>query len=203
MKKILKFLTASDILILGGFGLINPIFAIFINDDIVGGSILAAGIATMIFEFTKALIQIPISKYTDMEDGNKREFLTLLLGSLIIAAVPLLYMKATNINQIYYIQFALGVGGGLSYPGWMTIFTKCTEKGKEGYNWSFYNTCVTFAIALAALVGGFMAENYGFGSVFALLLMFALLSIVLILKMHKYVLKEDGKAEKNKREKRH
>ncbi len=53
MNKILKILLLSDLFILSGFGFIAPIFAIFLKDNLTGGSIMAAGIAQAIFLFTK------------------------------------------------------------------------------------------------------------------------------------------------------
>ncbi|MFZ2970786.1 MAG: hypothetical protein WA063_06570 [Minisyncoccia bacterium] len=93
MNKVLRSLTLSDISSMGGFGLLAPIFAIYINDNIMGGSILAIGVATTIYELTKSFVQIPISKYTDKEIGNVREFDMLLLGSIIVTLVPLLYIR--------------------------------------------------------------------------------------------------------------
>ena len=187
MNKVLKYLTLYDIFFLGGFGLISPIFAIYINDNIIGGSILAAGTSITIYVLTKAIIQIPTSKYTDKEDGNKREFYTMLVGSMIIALVPLFYLGAENIIEIYLIQFIFGIGHGLSYPGWMTIFSRFIEKGKEGYGWSSYSTWVTLATASTAMIGGYVAQNFGFKFVFISLFIFIIASIILILEMHKHI----------------
>ena len=191
MNKVLKYLTLYDIFFLGGFGLLSPIFAIYINDKIIGGSIFAAGASVTIYVLTKAIIQIPISKYTDKEDGDKREFYTMLIGSMIIALVPLFYLGARNIVEIYLIQFVFGIGHGLSYPGWMTIFSKFIKKGEEGYEWSSYNTYVTFVMAFTAMIGGYIAQSFGFGFVFISLFVFIVIAIVLILRMHKYITKKN------------
>ena len=191
MNKVLKYLTLYDIFFLGGFGLLSPIFAIYINDKISGGSILAAGTSVTIYVLTKAIIQIPTSKYTDRENGNKREFYTMLTGSIIIALVPLFYLGARNIMEIYLIQFIFGIGHGLSYPGWMTIFSRFIEKGKEGYGWSSYNTYVTLATASTAMIGGYIAQNFGFRLVFISLFIFIIISIILTLKMHKHITKKE------------
>ena len=151
---------------------------------------MAAGTSVTIYVLTKAIVQIPTSKYTDKENGNKREFYTMLAGSIMIASVPLFYLRAENIMEIYFIQFIFGIGHGLSYPGWMTIFSKFIEKGKEGYRWSSYNTYVTLATASTAMIGGYMAQNFGFKFVFISLFIFIIMSIILILKMHRHITKK-------------
>ncbi|MFZ2969542.1 MAG: MFS transporter [Minisyncoccia bacterium] len=92
-----------------------------------------------------------------------------------------------DVSQLFLAQFILGVGSGLCYPGWMAIFTKFTDKGREGYSWSLYNTYTTISIALAAIIGAYVAQNFGFHAVFCLMFVFSLLSTFLILNMHKYI----------------
>ena len=54
MNRTIKLLMFSDIFVLTGFGLIEPILAIFIKENLVGGTIFAAGLASMIFLVTKS-----------------------------------------------------------------------------------------------------------------------------------------------------
>jgi DHA1 family quinolone resistance protein-like MFS transporter len=58
MNKTLKLLIISDVFVFSGFGLIAPILAIFIKDNLIGGTIFAAGIASAIFLVTHSLLQI-------------------------------------------------------------------------------------------------------------------------------------------------
>ena len=53
MNRTMKLLLLSDIFVLTGFGLIQPILAIYINDgEIAGGNMLTAGIASSLFLLT-------------------------------------------------------------------------------------------------------------------------------------------------------
>jgi len=113
----------------------------------------------------------------------------MLIGSIIIALVPLLYLGAENITEVYLIQIIFGIGNGLSYPEWMTIFSRFVEYGKEGYTWSYYNAYVALATASTAMIGGYIAQNFEFKFVFISLFIFIIISIILILKMHKYITK--------------
>lgn len=61
MNKTLKLLIFSDIFVLSGFGFIAPILAIFIKDNLVDGTIVAAGIASAIYMITHSLLQILFS----------------------------------------------------------------------------------------------------------------------------------------------
>lgn len=70
VNPVIRFLIISDTVIMGAAGLLGPIFAIFVEDYIVGGNEAVAGIAAAIYLFTKSLMQIPVAH---MIDRIKRE----------------------------------------------------------------------------------------------------------------------------------
>ena len=118
MNKTIRLLMMSDIFLLTGFGLIAPILAIFIKENLVGGTIFAAGFASTIFIVTKIIIQLPFSRYVD---NHRDKVKWLIIGTFIIALVPFIYMFATNITHIYIAQIVEGIGSGLAYPTWLGL----------------------------------------------------------------------------------
>jgi hypothetical protein len=56
MDKTILLLIVSDVFLLTGFGLMQPILSIFIKDNLVDGTVFAAGIAVMLFMLTKSLV---------------------------------------------------------------------------------------------------------------------------------------------------
>lgn len=165
VNRTIKFLIFSDIFLFTGFGLIAPIFAIFINDDIAGGTISAAGIASFIFLITKSVIQIPFSKFVDKHDHKIR---FLIAGTILIALVPFIYISASHIYMIYVAQFLYGVAAGFAYPCWFGLFTLNLDKHHESFEWSIYGALVSIGTAISAAVGGIIAQNFGFRTAFAI-----------------------------------
>jgi len=55
VNPVIQALIFSDLLILSGFGLISPILAVFITNQIRGGSLEVAGLATTIYLVSKSL----------------------------------------------------------------------------------------------------------------------------------------------------
>lgn len=180
MNKILKILLLSDLFIISGFGLMSPIFAIFLKENLIGGTILAAGIAHAIYLLTKSIFQLFVSRWTDKEKGNKRELYTMILGSLIFTFIPLFYILAERIETIYILQFFYGLGAAIAYPGWMTIYTRFTDKNKEGFEWSFYNASVSLGSAATAAIGGYIAYSLGFNTLFVIVAIFSLIGTILL-----------------------
>lgn len=163
MNRTMKILMLSDIFVLTGFGLIQPILAIFINDGVTGGTVFAAGLASALFLLTKSLVQLPFSKYVD---GQKNKAAWLLLGTLLMATVPVIYVTAGSIYQIYAAEIIYGLGSGLAYPTWLGLWSANLDRGRESFQWSVYSTSTGLGTALTGAVGAGIASLVGFTATF-------------------------------------
>lgn len=169
MHKVLRILILSDLFIIGSFGLVQPIFAVYMIQNVVGISLTAIGIATTIQLVTKAIMQIIVAKWTDEEPGNRRELATLLIGSVLMSLVSFGYIWVHNLSMLYVLQFLYGLGGALAFPGWVVIYSRYIRAEKAGYEWSVYSTIVSLGTATAAAIGGYMAEAYSFTHLFVVI----------------------------------
>lgn len=166
MNPVIFALIATDFFVFTGLGLTAPIFAIFIERDVVGGSIAAAGIAQTIYMVVKAVLQLFVGRYNDRDRMYLREFWTSLAGYAIIAIVPFLYVVVETMSQLYLVQLLFGIGAAFAYPGFMTIFTKFADPHREGMEWSTYSTVVFLGMAVSAAVGAWSVERFGFDRTF-------------------------------------
>ncbi|MDD5182234.1 MAG: MFS transporter [Candidatus Nanoarchaeia archaeon] len=165
MNRTIKLLIISDIFVVTGFGLISPILAIFIKDNLIGGTIFSAGLASTIFLITKSVVQLPFSRYADSHDSRK---FWVIVGTLLFTTVPFIYMFTNHIYMIYIAGIINGIGSGLMYPTWIGIFSTHLDKKHEGFEWSVYSTAVGFGTAIAAAVGAAVAQFMGFQMTFLL-----------------------------------
>lgn len=165
MKKInslIKILTYSDVLILSGWGLVYPIFAVFITDQIKGGNLELVGLTTAVFLIIKSFLQIPIAKFIDQNKGEIDDLVVMALGTLIISLVPFLFVFAKDSIHVLIIQIFHGFGGALVTPGWCAIFTRHIDRKLEAQEWSIYNSMTSLGAAFSGALGGFLAERFGF-----------------------------------------
>jgi DHA1 family quinolone resistance protein-like MFS transporter len=168
MNKILRTLILSDLFILSSFGLINPILAIFLVQQIPGATVSSVGMTVTIQLLVRAVFQILVGRWADCEQGNCRELYALFFGSILISVVPLGYVISTAMWHIYLVQIAYGLGGALTYPSWRVIFTRYVDGARAGYEWGVYDTVVSLGIAATASVGAFIAEQYSFRILFVI-----------------------------------
>lgn len=165
MNRTIKILMLSDIFLVTGFGLIGPILAIFMKENLVGGTIFRAGLASTIHILIKSLVQLPFSKYVDSHNDKVK---WLLLGTFLIATVPFIYIFATHIYHIYIAQIVLGISGGLSFPTWLGLWSTHLDKKHESFEWSLYSTSTGIGTALTAAIGAAIAQYIGFKATFLL-----------------------------------
>jgi MFS family permease len=159
LNKTLYLLWFSDVFILTGFGLITPIMAIYINSDMIGGTILAAGLASALYLLTKALVQIPFSRYVDNHE-NRIKWLH--VGTFLIVTVPFQYLFAKNVMSIYIAQIVYGIGAGIAASAWLSLWSTNLDKHHEGFEWSLYSATVGLGTGLSAFLGGTLATYFGF-----------------------------------------
>lgn len=184
---VIKFLIISDIAIVGAGGLLAPVFALFIEDFIEGGNAAVAGIAAAIFLFTKSIFQIPIAHIIDKIRGEKDDFWFLFSFSVVMALIPLLYLVVETPLQLYLVQFLYGLITAMTFPSFMTIFTKNIDQGKEGVEWGVYFTLVDLTSALLAGLGGFIAATYGYYSLIVAVSFLMLIGGLFIYPIKKYL----------------
>lgn len=175
INRVIRFLTLADILLLSGWGLVNPIFAVFVTGQIKGGNVEVAGLAITVFLLTKSLVQVPVAWLIDKKRGEIDDFLVMIAGSLIISLSAFLFIFAKTVPYIFLIQSFNGLGAALSYPSWMAIFTRHIDYRKEGFEWSLYYTAIDLGGALAAGFGGVVANYLGFQPLFLLVGLLSLL----------------------------
>ncbi|MBU2634107.1 MAG: MFS transporter [Nanoarchaeota archaeon] len=182
MNKTIKLLMISDIFVLTGFGLIDPILAIFIKDNLIGGTIFGAGLAITLFWVTKSIVQLPFSRYVDSHEDKVK---WLVLGTFLISIVPFIYIFAKHINYIYLAQILYGIGSGLAYPTWLGLWSTHLDRKHESYEWSLYSTLVGVGTAVSATIGAAIADFIGFQYTFVIVGVLSLVGCFILLSLEK------------------
>lgn len=191
VNRIIRTLVLGDVLFFSAFGLVSPIFAVFVTDQVKGATVATVGFAATINLLIRAALQLPIARYIDSHKGEKDDFFLMVIGSLLVSVTPFLYLLVKTPFELYLAQAVYGVGGGFSNPGWYAIFTRHIDKNKEGTEWSLENVGVALAAAGAAAIGGVVAQSFGFNSLFVGVGVLALIGLVVQVSLYSTVIKLD------------
>jgi MFS family permease len=169
MNRIIKVLILSDFIITSAFGFLAPIFALFLTDKIQGATIETVGFASAFYWIVAVLTRLPIARRVDRTPSEKDDFYFMIIGSILISAVPFLFILSSKIWHIYLIQAFYGLGYSLRLPGWFAMFTRHISKGREGYEWSLDGIVAGAGSAITAALGGVLASRLGFNALFIII----------------------------------
>ncbi len=197
INRVIRTLVLGDVMFFSAFGLISPIFAIFITGQVKGATIATAGFAATINLVVRSALQMPIARYIDKRKGEKDDFLFMVAGSTLVSIVPFVYIFVDQVWQLYLAQALYGLGGALASPGWYAIFTRHIDKSKESTEWTLENVGAGIASAAAAALGGIIAERLGFHNLFLVVGILSLVGLVVQISLYSTVLELDH-GSKNK-----
>jgi len=190
LNRVIKTLILSDFLLHSGWGLIAPIFAIFIIEQVEGGTIVAVGFIAATYWLVKSITQPFIAHLVDVKKGEQDDFKFLLYGLFFANLVPLGYIFVSQLWHIFLLETIRGLCMAFVVPGWAGIFIKNIDKGWESLSWSIDSAGIGFAAAFAAAFGGMIAAFLGFQAVFVLVSVFGLFSTLILFSIKDQLFKE-------------
>jgi len=191
INRVIRTLIASDFLLQSGWGLIGPIFAIFLTKQIQGGSLEMVGFIAATYWIAKSVAQPFIAHFLDVKRGERDDFRFLISGMYLANLIPLGYAFSTQPWHIFTLEIIHGLAMACVVPSWAGIFTRHIDKGWEAFSWSIESTGIGFAAAFAAAFGGVLATFLGFKVVFVLVSIFGLISSSVLLLIRHQLLPKD------------
>jgi len=196
INKVIKTLIVSDFFLNSGWGLLGPVFAIFLVQKIALGSpaegAKIAGFASLTYWIVKSFLQIPIGQHLDKHRGEKDDFWFMVLGTFLTGLTPFGYLISFQPWHIYSFQVLHALGMAMAVPSWSALFTRHIDKGKEAFEWSVRSTSLGFGAGIAGAVGGVLAALFGFQIIFVLVGAFTMISAGLLILIQKEISSRDA-----------
>lgn len=186
INRVIRVLITSDFLLQSGWGLIGPIFAIFLTKQIQGGSLEMVGFIAATYWVTKSVVQPFIAHFLDVKRGERDDFRILIGGMYLANLIPLGYAFSTQLWHVFTLEFIQGLAMACVVPSWSAIFTRHIDQGREAFSWSLESTGIGFAAGIAGAFGGILAGILGFKAVFVIVSIFGLISssALLLIRHH-------------------
>jgi len=180
INRIIRTMVISDLIMYSGWGLITPILAIYILEEIKGGNVQIAGIAVGIYWGVKALLQIPLSYFLDNNKGEKDDYYCLIAGIILVSLVPIGFIFASLAWHIYFFQIIRAVGMAMVVPSWAGIYTRHIQKKREAFCWGLDSSAVGIGLGIGGIVGGVIAKIFGFDFLFLSVSLMGIISAILL-----------------------
>lgn len=162
VNNLIKIMTFSDFLVVSGWGLVSPLFAVFVTKQIVGGNIELVGLSVAVYWVLRSSLQLPFARLIDAKKGEIDDFAVMAIGSFLTSLSPFLFIFARTNLHILFLQGLTGFAAAMVAPAWLAIFTRHIDKHVEAEEWGLYNAMVGLGIGLTGALSGFLAEKLGF-----------------------------------------
>ena len=186
MNTFIRALIVSDFLLYFSYGLLTPIFAVFITEQIVGANIETVGTAVAIYWIVRSLTTIPLARWMDKHDGEKDEFLFMFWGALLMSLTLMSLVFATLPWHVYLIQVLFGVFNSMAIPGWRILFTNHLDRGKTGFEWGVWDVAVALGTGVSAYIGSYIADIFGFNTLFIIVGSIGILGSFLLIPIYRH-----------------
>jgi MFS family permease len=170
-KSLLMFLSYSALRMMGS-SMISNFIVLYLQDirhlDLALASLIASG--TMLFGFIAA----PIGGFMAARFGEKRWILgTFSLGCILLAAS--IFVPNAALFTILYIGY--GLCNNLGMAGRSSIMAILSPKGQRGLGFALFFLPGSIMGAVAPAIAGYVAQNFGFNTIFYLSLVVYTLAI--------------------------
>jgi MFS family permease len=106
------------------------------------------------------------------------KFLITIFGIIVISVSYSGFAFANTIATLFLFYGITGIGLGIASPAKNSLFSTHLDKNKEPTEWGIYDAVTFFSMALAGVLGGFIASAYGFPFLFILASIVNLVSVI-------------------------
>lgn len=177
LTPIVKAFIFSEVFFWSGWNFVIPIISVFVVERIPGASLQTAASAFTCYLLARVLVELYVGRRIVRATNGQRIVLDsfgiilLSLGYMIMAIRP-------SVEALFGFYLLAGIGFGVSSPSKLTLFSKNLARNQESVTWGLYDASTLIGMAIATSVGGFIANNYGFHTLFITAALINLIGIV-------------------------
>lgn len=180
MKKGIKVLLVADSFANLALGMVGPIYAIFVER--IGGDILDASWAYSVYMLTAGVVMYLLSRW---EDRAKHKEKFVVLGYALTSVGCLMYFFVYDQMTLLVTQAVLGLAVAVLSPAFDAIYSHFIRAEEEASDWGVWEAMSYGVTAVAALAGGYIADRYGFKTLFIAMFAISLLSAGFSLQLYR------------------
>lgn len=153
----------------------------------MGSRRIRIGISISIYLISRSILQIPLATLIDKIKGENDDYFFLVFFSILVGFIQLGFLRITQIEHLFLIQFLIGVFTAITYPSYMALFTRHIDKNMEGTEWGVYYTFVDLSSAALAAIGGYIAAEFGFNNLIIVVSALCILGGIILIPIKPYI----------------
>jgi len=142
----------------------------------LNASAIGLGWVISSFILSSAIFLLPFGRLADII-GRKKVFST---GILLFTVSTFLIIFSPNITYLIVLRILQGLASAMIFGTSLAIITSVFPPGERGKAMGINITAVYLGLSLGPVIGGLLTQYFGWRSIFAFLVPFGIVSLVLI-----------------------
>ena len=173
----IKSFILSEVFLWSAWNFIIPIFSVYVATQLTGGNIQTASFAFSFYLIARVIVEL-ISSFFLEKTKDKQKLMVVIAGNCLLSVAYLGFAFFMNIQLFYFFFIVAGIGLGIGTPAKNCLFSAHLDKNRETTEWGMYDAIVFIGMALAASLGGLIANQYGFSTLYILASIINIIGIV-------------------------
>jgi MFS family permease len=180
INRVIRSFIISDLVLFSGWGMISPLFSIFVTGQVQGATLETVGVTTAIYWLVRSIAQMPLATALDRIKGEKDDFYTLIAGLVLVSISSFLYVFVKTVPQLYTVHAFQALAFAFYAPSWSGIFSRHIDKDKAAVTWSIEHAFLGAASGISGYFGSVIVANFGYQAVFIAASVLSLIAAVVI-----------------------
>ena len=180
MHRQLKYLLLINSFSVSAVNLLGPFFALYLQG--INASITDIGRVSAWYVIVMGSFTYLLSRFENKKVSAGYFFI---IGFLLRALGWTGYMFATDISHFYIIQAVIAISDAFGAPAYNLLYSTYLDKGKYASEWGLSISINALIMAISVYGGSVIVEYLGFTALFAIMVVFSLISAALALRYRK------------------
>lgn len=180
LNAVVKRFVMADLVWLAGWGLLSPIFAVFVLQQIPGATVITIGTAAAVYWILKSVIQIPVALAIDRTVSERDDYLVLVVSLMLAGLTSFSYILVHTVAQLYLVEVLHAVSFALYIPSWNGIFTRHLDPEHRALEFALDSGAVGIATGIAGLLGSIVMQAFGFQVIFIITAVLSFAAAIII-----------------------
>ncbi len=185
MNSVLKLLVWSSFFLTFAVGLLGPIYAVFVEE--IGGDLITAGAAYGAFAISCGAIILLLSF---VENKNKHKENFIIMGRLLAVIAIAGYIFVKSPIDLLIVQMLLGISYAIVAPAYDALYSRNLCAKNAAKDWGVWESQVVFAEGISAIIGGVIAQLFGFKTLFFLMLIVSIFAFLAAFFLRRHKMRE-------------
>ncbi len=170
VNKTLKILFVFQGIFVFASALLGPLHAIYVKRFVQDPIMISFSIT--VFLLSSTFMTVMISRYDDIQ--NKQ--IMLMVSYFMRALLWILHVYVTSFGMLLFLLVLIGIADSLGSNIFSVVFAEHLDEKRHVRDYAYWNLVATPLTAIATLIGGVIAQFWGFEVLFMSMAVLAMIS---------------------------